>query len=168
MVDRALIAGDESGGDGPKELKNEYLGTDTQRTADGVICRGKESDDRFLAELFLQKHPSLRGVLREDQAIQAAKDENLKGASHSADETPNEPDWWQKNAQMVRAIVRVMKMNGDNDDRTYQRVNSAANKHVGIPKVDELVAPATMKKRHAFLKSWFDAVRNDQEFNHGY
>lgn len=166
MIDQALIAG-PGDGPGPEGPKNEYLGTDTERTADGIIFRGKESDDRFLAELFLQKHPSLRGLLTEHQAIQAAKDANLQGATHSEQEFPDEIDWRKKNQQLVRAIVRAMKMNGDDDDRAYQRVNSAANKHVGIPKVDELIPVETMKNRHAFLKDWLSSIRKDQEFTYG-
>ena len=163
MIDEALIA-QEAGEPGVKpEPKNEYIGTETEKTQDGLIFSGKDEDDRRLAELFFQKHPSLRGVLPETFAINAAKDANMQGAAHieSSDE-PRHVDWWVLNAQLVRAIVRTMRLNGDDDEQAFQKVNRAANKAVGIPKVDKLVDVEAMKRRHVFLKDWLRKVRVDE------
>ena len=83
MIDEALIATDGNPGQPPGPNINEFIGSETEKTSDGVIFRGKEFEDRDLADLFFKKHPSLRGVLSEAQAILAARDANLGGTGHS-------------------------------------------------------------------------------------
>jgi len=171
MIDDALIA-DESDGTGePIEKKTELLGTQTERTNDGLIFSGKDEDDRSLADHFFKMFPSLIGKIPEFLAIQGAKDANLKGGEHSSagNQAQKSSDWWKLNEQLVRAVVKTMRLNGDDDDQAYRKVNFAANKHAGIPRVDKLTDVDKMKVRHIFLKNWLKSLRkNDGECVDGY
>jgi superfamily II DNA or RNA helicase len=171
MIDDALIADESDGTSEPIEKKTELLGTQTERTNDGLIFSGKDEDDRSLAEYFFKMFPSLVGKIPEFLAIQGAKDANLKGGEHSStgNQAQKTSDWWKLNEQLVRAVVKTMRLNGDDDDQAYRKVNFAANKHAGIPRVDKLTDVDKMKVRHAFLKSWLRSLRkNDGECIDGY
>lgn len=159
MVDQALMAqvGDGDGGDKP-DPKNEYLGTETEASNDGLIYGGEESDDRALARAFFEKFPSLRGKLPEMEAIRAAKDAHMGGAQHTP-AAPIDEDWGRKNDQLVRALVRIEKLNGSDDDAAFRRINVAANRAVGIPRKDRMTPVDVLKKRHAYLLDLLRAAR---------
>jgi superfamily II DNA or RNA helicase len=157
MIDDALIP-DEGEGEGSGGKKNEYLGTETEATQDGLIWRGEEESERALARLFFEKCPSMRGVLSETLAIQAAKDMNLGGAEHYT-KTEFEEDWGKKNDQLVRAIVRIQKLNGDDDAAAYGKIQRAANKAVGIKRKDKMTPVDVLKKRHAYLLDMLRSLR---------
>ncbi len=161
MVFESLVAG--QGGEGGGGVRvNELIETSTEKTADGIIFRGKEFDERDLSELFFKKHPSLRGILSEAQAIQAAKDANLDGSVHR-EASAKEPNWWDKNKALVHQIVKYIKLNGDDDEKVFAKVNAKANRHAGIPKVDKLVSIEAMKRRHAFLQQWLASIAIGKE-----
>ena len=101
----------------------------------------------------------MRGVLSETLAIQAAKDMNLGGAEHFAKREVEE-DWGYKNDQLVRAIVRIQKLNGDDDTAAYGKVQQAANKAVGIKRKDKMTPVDVLKKRHAYLLNTLRALRD--------
>jgi superfamily II DNA or RNA helicase len=164
MVDEALISGvgEDNEGDAP-EKKNEFVSSETEKTGDGLIYRGKEEDERQLANAFFEKFPSLRGHIGEFLAVQAAKDQNLGGSSHQI-ESNVEEDWRKKNEAMVRALVRTLKANGETDDRLFAKVNSSANKAVGITKVDGLTTDEVLKDRHAYLVNWIRANRKGESY----
>lgn len=166
MVDQALIAQDQPGGDAPEEAKNEYLGTETEAGQDGLIFRGQEDGERHLARLFFERFPSLKGVLSEFQAIQAARDAHLGGAQHFEAMEPQE-DWSRKNDQLVRALVRMEKLNGSDDDAAFRRINQAANRAVGIKRKDKMTPIDVLKRRHAYLLERLHAARKGETWEEG-
>ena len=156
MVDIALISNppQPESLSPPPSPQNELLGVETEVSNDGLIYRGKDENDRRLAERFFEQYPSLKGILSEAQAIAAMRDSGTSGESLGDSESggsPVEEDWSCKNDQVVRAIVRIQKMNGDTDDKAYSRINRAANQHVGIKRKDAMTPVETLKKRHAYL-----------------
>lgn len=166
MVDQALIPQETDGVGEKQDSKNEYLGTETEAGQDGLIYRGKEEDERYLAGLFFAKFPSLRGVLPEFQAAKAARDDNMGGSQH-LDSIPVEEDWSRKNDQLVRAIVKGEKLNGSDDDAAFRRINQAANRAVGIKRKDKLTPIDILKKRHAFLVNMLRAARAGETLEFG-
>jgi hypothetical protein len=163
MIDQALIAesGDDPGGE--RDKKNEFLGAQSEVTGDGVIFRGAEESERVLAAQIFEMFPSARGKLPEVLAIQMAKDINLSGAFHAKQETINE-DWSRKNDQLVSAIKRQLKKNGESDQEMFAKINDRANRAVGIARKDKLTSTEILQKRHAFLHSWLRAIRRGDAF----
>jgi superfamily II DNA or RNA helicase len=165
MVDQATIPDDSQGASkDPADPKNEYLGTETEAGQDGLIWRGEETSDRALAAMFFDLYPSLRGQLPEMLAIKAARDAGLAGSSHSTAGRPNE-DWSSKNDVVLRAIVRAQKMSGETDGQSYARINSAANRAVGIRKKDALTPVDVLKKRHEYLLGVLRSVRANEDWD---
>lgn len=163
MIDQALIAesGDDPGGD--RDKKNEFLGAQSEVTGDGVIFRGAEESERVLAAQIFEMFPSARGKLPEVLAIQMAKDINLDGAFHAKQENIKE-DWSRKNDQLVSAIKRQLKKNGESDQEMFAKINDRANRAVGIVRKDKLTSTEILQKRHAFLHSWLRAIRRGDAF----
>lgn len=166
MVDQALIPEESDGGGEKQDPKNEYLGTETEAGRDGLIYRGKEEEDRYLAALFFARFPSLKGAIPETLAIKAARDANIGGAQHS-DDAPAEEDWSRKNDQLVRALVRIEKLNGSDDDAAFRRINQAANRAVGIKRKDKMTPTDVLKKRHAFLLDMLRKARANETLEFG-
>lgn len=162
MIDQALIAKAGEGGGEQADPKNEYLGTETEAGQAGLIYRGEEEHDRELARLFFQQFPSLVGKLPEMLAIKAAKDAHLGGAQHVPAVKPEE-DWSIKNDQLVRALVRIEKLNGSDDAEAYRRINAKANRAVGIPRKDKLTPIDVLRRRHALLLEWLRAARSSDD-----
>jgi superfamily II DNA or RNA helicase len=158
MVDEALIP-EETDGGGGGGIKNEFVSNETKKNADGVMWRGKETLDRDLAEAFFKAHPSLRGTISEYQAIQAAKDANMNGASHQSSAPAGGENWRKKNETIVRAAVRIMKANGETDENLFAKVQRRANAAVGIDKVDDLITDEKLIERHQFLLNLIRAIR---------
>lgn len=160
MIDQALIPGEADGSGEKPDAKNEYIGTETTAGEDGLIYRGEEENERNLAQLFFDKHPSLRGMLPESLAIKAAKDANMGGSQHHASNAPEE-DWGRKNDQLVRAIVRTdPALEALSDGDAHSRVNGRANRAVGITRKDKMTPEDVLKRRHAYLLDWLRAVRS--------
>lgn len=158
MIDQALIPQESEGGGEKPDPKNEYLGTETEAGQDGLIFSGEESDERHYARLFFERFPSLRGKIPEMLAIKAAKDDHMGGSQHFEPDKLEE-DWSRKNDQLVRALVRFEKLNGSSDDEAYKRINSAANRAVGIKRKDKMTPVDALKKRHAYLLDMLRALR---------
>ena len=160
MIDQALIPGEADGKGEKPDAKNEYLGTETTAGDDGLIYRGEEENERNLAQLFFDKHPSLRGMLPESLAIKAAKDANMGGSLHHPSNTPEE-DWGRKNDQLVRAIVRTdTALESFSDGDAHRLVNNRANRAVGITRKDKMTPEDVLKRRHAYLLDWLRAARS--------
>ena len=163
MVDSALIHESDGGGE-EIEKKSLYIGTETEVGEDGLIYRGEEESERQLAHAFFQKHPSLVGHVCETLAIRAAKDANMEGSQHHT-EPKKEINWSVKNDQLVKAIVKSMPLNGDDDDSHFAKVQSYANKAVGILRKDKMTPVETLKKRHDILHGWLKAIRDGKAWS---
>lgn len=163
MVDEALIPQETEGGGDVPDPKNEYLGTETEAGKDGLIYRGKEEEDRHLAGLFFAQFPSLKGLIPEYLAIQGARDAHMDGAQHHEAATQEE-DWGRKNDQLVRALVRIEKLNGSDDDAAFRRINQAANRAVGIKRKDKMTPVEVLKRRHAYLLNCLRAARAGEQW----
>ncbi len=163
MVDEVLIP-EEGGGEGGGGIKNEFVSNETKKNADGVMWRGKETSDRDLAEAFFLAHPSLRGAISEFQAIQAAKDANMHGAAHQESADSGGENLRKKNEAIVRAVVRVMKANGETDENLFARVQRRANAAVGIERLDALTTDEKLQERLQFLINWVRAIRKGESY----
>lgn len=168
LCEHALIAKEDGTPPTQSERKNELIGTETEITGDGLIFRGNESNERSLANALFNRCKSIVGVLSETQAINLAKELGIEGASYD-NERPSETntqEWWRtKNSKLVAQVARLIRLNGDDDDRVYAKVNSKANRHAGIPKVDSLTSIESLIKRSDFLKAWGSALLSGKEFN---
>lgn len=170
LCEYALIADDNEEGNGKQlERKNELIGTETKVTGDGLIFRGTESIERDLAKLVFDKCKSIAYLISETQAIILAKELGIDGATYET-ELPNESntqEWWRsKNSKCVSQVARLIRLNGDDDDHVYAKVNSKANKYTGIPRIDNMTSIEALKKRHSFLQAWGSALLNGKEFNY--
>ena len=164
MINEAEIKKIDEGDTGDPPVKNnELIGSTSEKTDDSIIYRGKESKERALAEAFFRLHPSLN-FLPEYLAITAAKEANLDG-SCVTDAPEVELDWWKKNSKLVASIVRKMKVNGEDDGVYYAKVNKAANKHVGIKRVDKLIPIEIMKQRAEYLRQRLVIIHNGGKFD---
>ena len=165
MVDSSYVLGYKDGPPGPgPDQTSIYLGTETEAGEDGLIYRGEEETERQLANAFFVRHPSLIGHVCETLAIRAAKDANMEGSQHFT-KTERKTDWSTKNEGKVRAIVKIMQMNGDDDDLQFAKVQSYANKAVGILRKDKMTPVETLKKRYEILHKWHMAMRNGKSWS---
>lgn len=69
----------------------------------------------------------------------------------------DEPDESQRNDKLVATIVRRAKAKGQ-ENVTYESVQAAANRAVGIPKKDKLTPEAILVRRREFLQQWLYAI----------
>jgi len=159
MINSARIP-EEGHEGGETGTPDELLSLTTEANQDGLIYRGQEENDRTLANRFFEKYPSLRRVLPETLACQAAREGNLGGSP--IPEVPVRRDWRQLNQRLVVQIVRRMDLNGANDQEAYAKVQNAANRMVGIPRLDAMTPDETLIRRHQFLSDWLRAMKEYQ------
>ncbi len=163
MVDSAVMAteSEEDGGEmATRESVKTLFGVESEVTGEGLIYRGDGQDERLSVRAFFEKFPEYQGVVPDTFAIHMARELGLSGAAHPIEIKPK-IDWRTRNMQMVRAIVRVMKMNGETDERDYAKVNQYANSAVGIRKLDPMTPDDVLQQRHQVLNGWFRAMRDD-------
>lgn len=166
MVQESEVKKDKEEVGGKIERKNELIGSSTERTDDGVVFRGKESKERYLANKFFSLYPSLQGKIPDFLAIIAAKEGSVDGdTKEKYQEKEIEVDWWKKNNKLVASIVRRMVVNGEEQGIYFSKVNKAANRYVGIKKVDTIVPVEIMKKRYEFLRMKIEAMDNGGSFD---
>lgn len=161
MIDEALIPGEGDGDPVDPSPKTEWLYSESEKTADGLIYRGKEENERALAEAFFQKYPSLRGSIPESLAAQGARDGNMNGFGHETG-SKEERNLRKQNEDLMRAVVRVLRENGLTDDAIYAKVQSAANKAAGINNIDGLTTDEALRKRKEFLFNWLRAIHKGE------
>lgn len=166
MIDQSIIPDETPPPPPPPPPGSEIIGVETIVNGEGILFRGQQSDETALAEMFFQKHESLRGVITMFHAIQAAKDANMDaGYSSEQGSNPSEKDWGNLNEKVVGQIVRQLKKNGNDGEALYAQVNKVANRKVGIVKKDKMTSDEDLQKRHAFLSSWLRAIRRGEEFH---
>lgn len=165
MIDTALIPDAGVGGVAPPNPDAEFKGSSTVSKDISVEdTKGYSSADRDLAEAFFTRYPSLRGVLSELEAIKAAQEGNMDGATVGRRPEPEE-NWSVKNDHLVRQVVRAINGNGASDGSLYAHVNDCANKHVGIKKKDALTKPDVLERRYQYLCRWVSALLKGEVFN---
>lgn len=152
MIESAAII-EPGDGEGPGPKTSEFVEASTEAGAIGVISRAQESEKFDLAETLFRQAPSLRGVVSKFDAIRAAEELGLEGASRDK-QREQKIDWSNRNDLLVRAVVKRLKANGESDDDLFARVQARANQAVGIHKKDKMTAEDTLIRRHAYLQAW--------------
>jgi len=165
MIAAALIAPiPGEGGNGP-EPKTSFVSNTPVATGTGLMMRGNEESGRGPGEAFFNRYPEWRGRISEMEAAQFARDMHLEGFETAANRPKYEESWSTKNVNLVRALGRAKRKNGttEGDREMYARINAAANKYIGVQKIDELTSDELLKKRHAFLVAWLNRLISGKE-----
>lgn len=170
MVASAKIPGE--GGDGPGVDPFEIIGRNSEVTLKGAILRGDAEDDISIARDFFARVPTAVGRVPDFLAttIERAYREQVAPSpapdARRASQAQAPKDWRSINHRMVGRIVRMLPHdNGDSDEPAYARVNFAANKFVGIRRVDKLTLDDVLERRAAFLRTWLAALYRGEPFN---
>jgi superfamily II DNA or RNA helicase len=163
MIDEAIMASPGDGSDpGSKDAKKAFISSDTERTGDGLVYRGKDENDRSIAEAVYEKMPELRGY-PETLAITIARNFNVAGNTPKQEDVKAKNDWRAKNVQISNAVVRALRDTATvPQNELFQAVNSRANKAAGIVKVDDLTTDEQLEARHQFLKTWLVQLRSGE------
>jgi len=171
MVAGAKIPDEGENGSGGVGDAFEMIGRGSQVTGMGAILRGEAEDDIGIARDFFARVPSAVGRVPDFLATtierayrdQAAASDATRGARsmHS-----RKPDPRAVNQRLVASIVRQLPHHGGEPDETdYARVNGAANRHVGIRRLDRLTTDDVLERRAAFLRTWLAALYRGEPFN---
>jgi superfamily II DNA or RNA helicase len=154
---------DGGGGD----RKNEILGNTTEADQTGLVYRGEETDDTNLAAAFLEKYPALRGLHPDSVVISFARAVGIGPTDWSNDRSPPKRDWSYLNERVAQRIVRLLKVNAQQqgqeipNDNLFKKINSMANKAVGIQKKDHLTPEDILEQRHAWLMNYMKHIIGD-------
>jgi hypothetical protein len=151
LVSQIKLDGDEGGP--PPERKNEFVSSVSAADELGLIYQGRDIDyDKAVVELMCQKSPLCK-TMAAAAVIQLAKDFGF--ANSNTGSTPPPINWRKRNTMIVTSIVGHLRYDHDlPDSELYSRVNSRANGHVRIPKVDAMTPDDVLEKRWHFLQQW--------------
>jgi superfamily II DNA or RNA helicase len=152
MITDAIIP-DPGEGAPPGEERYNKIDGGADGEADGVIARGittQEDEARRLEELAKKAGIAVGRYTVDD--IRAIESIIKTGPSFSvAPSMPDEPLTSKKNDEMVGRIVSVANRVGA-PGYDFDKVNTAANRHVGIARKDKLTSEPILVKRLQFLK----------------
>lgn len=167
------------GGLGGGPIDTEILQATSEATGKGAILRGDSEEDITLAADFFQRYPDyVGGRIPDLWATRIERDIREGGGpqqQHSND-SPQQPRYAdafkpravrtprKNNEMLVSRVVRMLPRNGETDAAMFNRVNGAANKAIGIRKVDDLTTDEEFGERGTFLRQWLTALNAGRPF----
>ncbi len=153
MINAAIIPKPDGDGLMPDKRYDKIDGG-ADGEADGAIERGKtwEELDKIKLEEISKAGIIPVGSLTLDQ-IRQLREHFTTGTNHpEGSANPTEPLTSKQNDQMVARIVMIASRIGL-DGYDYDKVNTLANKAVGISRKDKLTSDQILEKRLQFLKA---------------
>ena len=157
ILDSQISLAPGTGAPDERERKNETVGVDTWADGVGLVFRGEDYErETKLVEMMRTKSADCR-TMPDAVVIRLA---HAFGFAASAGDSfaPPPINWRDRNNNCARQIVKLMRTNGEPDEELFARVNGAANKHAGIPKMDAMTPDGVLQKRWQFLQDWLRRV----------
>jgi len=161
-IERMCLEGlcEEPGeGGGDRKSVNELVGEESEARGERLLYRGAEETDRELLDKIRSEHPEWRGRAPDSLLI-----EILRALGHGQPQSSFERDDARQkrklNARLVNAVVQAERGNGKDVDQSA--VNSAANRFVGIRRIDDLTTEDVLERRLEFLRNWLRRARGQE------
>jgi hypothetical protein len=161
ITEAALALG--TGGDFPPGASTMILGTESIATNKESMARGQtlEADKEGPLQEFLTAHPDLRGSAADSVIAEILSRIRRARPQEPAEVTDKQRTWRKKNEEIVRTVVRLLRQTrsaGDDEETLYSKVQTVANRQVGIRKVDALTPEDKLERRWQILRKWSQAL----------